>query len=391
MEQKRININYKDDLDFLLKLESVNGKEIGIPPYDFRIKLYTAQRKSRTKEVSCIGGVWTNAYDDNGQIHVKIDNPCLGLGQLFAEFHSMIPDELFADGTYDRYVPLPTDIWLVSGKGDMPDKAQIELVLPTIKGEDGKPFTYADFTPEQIAELQKPATEAGEFVKNIAGKQLFCDLFNAAACNSGHAEIVDGEFVCELNGVSLTYEEAMASYTNRQRPPHNVIAVNDSKVLRLLKTNLWCTSIVGAIDNKISVRGLFSDVWRNATVLNIECGHYSPNINGHDAFLRCLALKEIKGIFALYNNTICTFQGCKALETFRMKISANSLTEFDFKDSPFITKESFRWMIDNAQNQLVVTITVHADIYARLTDESNAEWHQLMLDAAAKNISFVTI
>lgn len=42
------------------------------------------------------------------------------------------------------------------------------VALPGIKGEKGDPFTYDDFTPEQIAELQRPATEAAETANNAA-------------------------------------------------------------------------------------------------------------------------------------------------------------------------------------------------------------------------------
>lgn len=42
--------------------------------------------------------------------------------------------------------------WFVNGK---------DTGKPS-KGEDGKAFTYADFTPEQIEELQKPATDAAD-------------------------------------------------------------------------------------------------------------------------------------------------------------------------------------------------------------------------------------
>ncbi len=37
------------------------------------------------------------------------------------------------------------------------------------------------------------------------------------------------------------------------------------------------------------------------------------------------------------------------------------------------------------------TVTVHPDVYAKLTDESNTEWHNILMDAMAKNISFATV
>lgn len=38
----------------------------------------------------------------------------------------------------------------------------------------------------------------------------------------------------------------------------------------------------------------------------------------------------------------------------------------------------------------VITITVHPSVYSKLTDESNTEWHKVLLDAAEKNITFAT-
>lgn len=42
--------------------------------------------------------------------------------------------------------------------------------LESLHGADGKDFTYEDFTPEQIAELQRPATEAAGKANEAAGK-----------------------------------------------------------------------------------------------------------------------------------------------------------------------------------------------------------------------------
>lgn len=42
------------------------------------------------------------------------------------------------------------------------------VTLPGIKGDKGDPFTYDDFTPEQIAELQRPATEAAAVANQAA-------------------------------------------------------------------------------------------------------------------------------------------------------------------------------------------------------------------------------
>ena len=50
-------------------------------------------------------------------------------------------------------------------KGDKGDKGERgEQGEQGIQGDKGDPFTYEDFTPAQIAELQKPATDAAQMV-----------------------------------------------------------------------------------------------------------------------------------------------------------------------------------------------------------------------------------
>lgn len=50
-----------------------------------------------------------------------------------------------------------------------------------------------------------------------------------------------------------------------------------------------------------------------------------------------------------------------------------------------------QYMIDNAANTAAITVTVHPDVYAKLSDETNAEWHALLAQAAEKNIIFATL
>lgn len=54
----------------------------------------------------------------------------------------------------------------------VPDAVVVEemVALPGEKGDKGDPFTYDDFTPEQIAELQRPATEAAKVANEAAEK-----------------------------------------------------------------------------------------------------------------------------------------------------------------------------------------------------------------------------
>lgn len=60
------------------------------------------------------------------------------------------------------------------------------------------------------------------------------------------------------------------------------------------------------------------------------------------------------------------------------------------------------FVVENATNTSPITITVHADVYAKLTgdatneaagvltEEEAAAWQQVLADAIEKNISFAT-
>ena len=63
---------------------------------------------------------------------------------------------------------------------------------------------------------------------------------------------------------------------------------------------------------------------------------------------------------------------------------------FGIKDSPLISLESLQYLITNAANTSPITVTVHADVYAKIQDETNADWHALIASAQEKNITFAT-
>lgn len=55
-----------------------------------------------------------------------------------------------------------------------------------------------------------------------------------------------------------------------------------------------------------------------------------------------------------------------------------------------LSLESMQYLITNAANTSPITVTVHADVYAKIQDETNAEWHALLSAAQEKQITFAT-
>lgn len=102
------------------------------------------------------------------------------------------------------------------------------------------------------------------------------------------------------------------------------------------------------------------------------------------AFAFCNKLTTIFGVVDFSNGgdpyTINLFTNCYNLENFTFKgISKN----FNLSQSPKVSLASLQYLVEHAANTAPITITLHADAYARLTDE-------LMAAAAAKQITFAT-
>lgn len=111
------------------------------------------------------------------------------------------------------------------------------------------------------------------------------------------------------------------------------------------------------------------------------------------AFINCIKLREIKSVLNVtslesHNNKFLnTFSGCRALEKI---LILNLKDNISFSNSPLLSLESLQYLITNAANTSPITVTVHADVYAKIQDETQTEWHALIASAQEKNITFAT-
>ena len=90
--------------------------------------------------------------------------------------------------------------------------------------------------------------------------------------------------------------------------------------------------------------------------------------------------------------------GFPKLEFFRAKIKQS----FDVRTSPLLTLDTMQYLVTNAQNTEPITVTVHPDVYAKITGDTTnaaasaltadelAQWQALVTTANSKNISFAT-
>lgn len=457
-------VNRLSDHEFLLALAYINQQgqtEYGFPPYDWELKFYTSSPLN-FYTVSCRGGVMLNCQREGDMVRVIMDGHKLSTGVLRARSTIYIPDSNFPDGTRRVVDEHEFKTLFVSGHGTLASGPQLELLFPYVKGDPGKPFTYDDFTPEQleglrgpqgnsltyddltpgqIAELQRPATEAAQLVSSaidaatatnnaitkaeqsrVAAEQTRVEaeqerarefagfaqdidnaslrLFDLQWKQAGGSVIVSGE-TYGLNGINdLSLSEAMKILS--YKPLCDSPSLPTAKFSGLRVRTLFPICSFGEDPNLVKtffsmwdleVLQLAGDPWRGVTTV----------YEGSRAFYNCDKLREIKGdihLWDLYGRAKCEalFEKAPALEEVRVQTS-QSLT---FKDSQRLSLASVQYLVDKANNTSAITITVHPDVYAKLTGDTTnaaaaalsadelAQWQAILAAAAAKNITIAT-
>lgn len=504
-------INYKSDFDFILRLKDCADpkKTVPFPDGNFDARFWTSN-KANAYTASYRDGVYTNCFrTEDGGMHFVFDDHRMGKGTLHWEPHFELPNDIYPDNMQDLYRKAALDIELVDGDGDCPTTAELEAMLPYIKGE---PFTFEDFTPEQIAELQLPATEAASSVlkletavetaekKRIAdeqsrqtaeqervgaeetrvsnesirqsneqkrekaeadrqtaereretkfatfepainGKQnkllnsddvtvgdddrlsvtdsakraVFVDMWNNR-CKYGNDEHAFGGYLPDeapdadhpflLNKIWMTYADAVQTWMLS----HNQLGRSSNEGLfggygveayeKYSKCKTYFPIYCGMSYSAPSLVRAFKGN-RVVETLSFVCGYgvvLGINAELKGAFDGCWNLREILSEIrspTAFDNY--TFRECRSLTEIRI---SRLLYDVCFADSPLLSLASFQYLVTNAANTSAITVTVHADVFAKLTgdttneaaaaltDDEKAAWAAVLEAACAKNISF---
>lgn len=441
-----IKIYYKSDFDFILKVKDCHGTVLGWPDFDWTARLWTSQ-KVNAFVASNKGGKATNCFNDNGQIHIVADTGHgLSAGRLQVELTAELPNDIYPDG-YERVVnAIALDIELTDSAVPCPDIAEVEMMLPMIKGEPGEPGepgpkgdkgdngadgkdgasayeqavqggykgTLAEFEQalaevgdkqDKLADSEDVTVEGDKLtVTERAKRQLFIDVWNARgnynSVPKGNGIYKDWLIVAKydpenapdaehpfwINNLWLTYEEAI-DVMNIAFPT----SIDNSKYIT--------AKTLFPYRGGVTV-GLGGYSWYNTNVEALRIFSYSQlyysgvdestliNITATNQFAaNCLSLREVIGNFDLSKDSApIHFYGTgdwPELETIWLYKIVKSM---NLGKCPKIRLECFQCMITNAANTSAITITVHKDVYAKLTDE----WHSLVDLATEKNITFAT-
>lgn len=195
----------------------------------------------------------------------------------------------------------------------------------------------------------------------------------------------------ELNGLTDITEEQMreiyfecAGVTNGA--DYEMALAYKSGIRTTLKN--WTNT--GSFFNLIKINGCCINCSKLEVFDPLRNGQSLSSSNIRYAFRMCSSLRTIVPVLNISrsNEDITeTFRACYALETVKMQ---GLKKDVSFADSPKISLESLQYLVDNVGNGSTITVTVHPDTYAKLTDEGNAQWHAVGEAAKERNISFAT-
>lgn len=195
----------------------------------------------------------------------------------------------------------------------------------------------------------------------------------------------------ELNGLTDITEEQMREIYVKTNEMDKYNDLTSSYPGAKIRANLGFYENTYRFQKSISIFNAFRSGQFEVLKLGADSLNYwTPVSNVNSAFTACRKLTKIIGVLdfsKITSNVNYTFVSCEKLNSVFIK---NLKISIPFSDSPLLSLESLQYLITNAANTSAITVTVHADVYDKIQDETNAEWHALIETAAAKQITFAT-
>lgn len=428
--------NYKSDFDIILTLKTCvrnedgtcSKRDVGWPVHDW-VATFRTDNGLREYVASRKGDTLVNCFNDNGRIHVVFNNHRLGKGVLRVDFHSEVHNAIYPDGIQDLYEPQPLDIELVDGPGDCAGAAEVEVLLPYIKGDRGEKLTYGDLTEQDKEDLIAPIKESID--KAIEEKQdklsVTADfdlkenllsltdtgkrrLFDDMWASIYGTKLANGNYRMGADGKELTYAEALVRYER------NGFIQRWNRECRKISYDYYGHVSIGVRGCYNEATGFFelnglTDITYEQAVnilavprpgvgigsmwfagYNIRT-HLPIYTSGTLAYYPFFAQYRIE-VIALPDNTeipngLC-YQGhnlhavkgvlkltgsqfaaqCWKLENITVYCTKANVN-YSFRDNPKLSFDSVKYMIDHTT--VACTISFHPDVYAKLTGDTTNE------------------
>lgn len=233
---------------------------------------------------------------------------------------------------------------------------------------------------------------------------LFVDMWNTACWGYGSYDpegAPDTDHPFYLNELYLTYEEAIEIY---QLSAGWIGTSSDAG-----GQNNATNRLFGGVKVRTLIPPFTGNSWEvvhnlcpNSEIETIRLSHTDtiiPYNTPYNTFGACKKLRKVLTVIN-YLKSPSMFKGCVSLEYVRLAING----DLYLGDSPKLSLDSIQYMVEHSLNaDTVVTVTVHPDVYAKLTGDTTNEavseltpdelelWEMGLLEASEKNISFATV
>lgn len=237
--------------------------------------------------------------------------------------------------------------------------------------------TVADFREITSAEMESLKAADAKWTRP---PQSFIDLWNAACGQYGKYNEDTGYF--ELNGLlDITYEQALEIYRAG-------VLTNDTHTCKYGSLHIR-THLPSQIHVSIAVCEY------TFYASHVEVVNAANLIPDEASFYNCGKLRKITVYSPCAANRPAqtTYKGCIALEEINItKMFAQSVW---LGDSPLLSLATVKGFVEKATGGTApITITLHPEVYAKLTDaDGHPEWASVIELAASTNkqINFTTV
>lgn len=246
----------------------------------------------------------------------------------------------------------------------------------------------------------KSAIDSALNKADTAAFNLFVKLFNDAGRSCG-ASYNSNTGLFDINGLSLTYDEAVAVYNYSRHNYSQVYSPLPSKA----RTNFPYTLNAG-YDTNTEWLSLTSLCQRNNSIEVLALAENDTSVlYPSEMLLMCYYATKLKRIIGAINvnrgrvRKINRFIFWRA-DSLEQVLLQGVIDDVFFTTNSKLNLKTFQYLMENAKNTTPITIHVHADVYAKLlndttnaaaaklTEEELANWKLLMMDCAAKDIAF---
>lgn len=191
----------------------------------------------------------------------------------------------------------------------------------------------------------------------------------------------------ELNGLTDITEEQMKTIYVQTNHMDYIENIEDIFSEYSFRTNLGFRYLRHTNGRNFNLKNAFrGNKQLEVLVLGPDNENWPMRCSSLQNFLlNCVKVKKVIGYL------ICSIRidilEVPLLEEIRIK---HLQASFNANTSPNLSLESLQYLITNAANTSPITVTVHADVYAKIQDEGQVDWHALIETAAAKQITFAT-